>query len=375
MSTEEKRAHPLFYFSTFGLFFLLAAYTYVVVILEIGNLNRAVGPVGIVCALSILAIIKYAHPVFTNKERLSLVIIIFLLAVPFVRGHDSFRYINKIQVPNNYVQISDEDRARMPRLGNGFIIKDTLNYLNWCYNFLEKNKLWDNDFYFAYYLPNFILNIGAPGAAAHQWVPQGYNSSKLYFDAFKYKPYSGIENNRYINYWLVFDKGVVQTPEGFWVSPELVEGKYNPEDLKKPEFRANMGLYSVAYGRSMKSLRPIFESVKSIYDIEEFKLGINGTDADYIYIELETDIKIKNNNFEPWDFTQYGIRFSFKHNGQWDSYDIPYGDGRLLLPVGDDSRWLYEYIEEIAVDLDKGFLPDTRARMKKMELLKLKRYR
>jgi hypothetical protein len=374
ISWKEKIAHPLFYFSTLGLFFLPAAYSYAVMRMDGAQLNRAAGPVAIVLVLCIIAILKYAHPVFANKEKLSFLVVIFLLAVPFVSRHNSFRYINKIQVPNDYVRISDEDRTRMPRLGNGFIHKDSLNELNRYYDFLEKNELWDNNFHAGNYLPNYILNIGAPGTAA-LLVAQGYKLSKLYFDAFKDKPFVGKDGgNRYINYWLIFDKGIVQTPEGFWVSPELVEGKYNPEDLKKPVFGAGMDLYSVAYGRSMKSLRPIFENVKLIHDIEEFKLGINGIDADYIYIELETDIKIKNSYFEPWDFTQYGIRFFFKHNGQWDHYDIPYGDGRLLIAIGDDSRWLYEYIEEIAVELDKGFSPDTQSKMKKLELLKLKRY-
>ena len=123
--------------------------------------------------------------------------------------------------------------------------------------------------------------------------------------------------NRYINYWLAIDKDIIQTLEGVWISPEFIKENYNPEDLKKPEFRAEMGLYSVAYGRSMKSLRPIFESIKTIDNInigEPYPIGINGIYADFIYIELETDAKIKNKYFEPWDFSRYGIEFYFKHN-------------------------------------------------------------
>ena len=375
---EEKVEHPLFYFSTLGLFFLPAAYTFAVVRLDQGALFRPLGPMAIVLVLCVVAIVKYAHPVFAFKERLSLLVIIFSLACPFVWRHNSFRYINKIQVPNNYAQINDEDRNRLPRLGNGFIQKDDLNELYRCYNFIEKNKLWEYDFYFGDFLANYIFDIGAPGSAG-QWIAHGYELSKLYYDAFKDMPFAGVRLNhsRYINYWLFIDKDIVQTPEGFWVSPELVKGKYNPEDLIKPEFRADMGLYTVAFGRSMKSLRPIFESVRLVdANIwEPCAIGIKGTDADFIYIEFDTDAKIKNKYFEAWDFNQYGIRFFFKHNGQWDRYDLPYGDGRLLLPLGDDSRWLYENIEEIVVELDKGFSPDSQGKIKKMELLKLKRYR
>jgi len=379
MSKEEKIAHPLFYFSTLGLFFLPAAYTFAVIRLDSGTFNRAVGPIAIVLVLCIIAIIKYAHPVFTIKEKLSLVVIIFSLAVPFFWRHNSFRYINKIQVPGNYVWISDEDRTKLPRLGNGFIQKDNLNGLNWYYDFLEKNNLWDYDFYSGTYLPNYILNIGAPGAAG-QGIAGGYKLSRLYFDVFKDKPFVGVRSTRYINYWLAIDKGVVQTPEGFWVSPELVRGKYDPDNLKKPEFRANMGLFSVAYGRSMDSLRSILESVRLI-EADEAKIGesckisIRGIEADYVYIELETGAEIKNSYFKPWDFTQYGIRFNFMHNGQWDFYDIDYGDGRLLLPIGDDSRWLYENIEEVKIELGKGFTPGASGKIRKIELLKLKRYR
>jgi len=379
MSKEEKIAHPLFYFSTLGLFFLPAAYSFAVIRLDTGSFNRAVGPVAIVLVLCIIAIIKYSHPVFTIKEKLSLAVIIFSLAVPFVWRHNSFQYINKIQVPNNYALIRDEDRTKLPRLGNGFIQNDNLNGLNWYYNFLEKNKLWDYDFYSGNYLSNYILNIGAPGAAG-QGIAKGYKLSRLYFDAFKDKPFAGVGSTRYINYWLIFDNGVVQTPEGFWVSPELVGGKYDPADLRKPEFRASMGLYPSAYGRSMESLRPIFESVLSnkageITIGEPCNIGIAGIEADYVYMEFETGVEIKNRYFKPWDFTQYSIRFNFNHNGQWDFYDIYYGDGRLLVPIGDDSRWLYENIEEIKIELGKGFSPDAQGKIKKMELLKLKRYR
>jgi hypothetical protein len=343
--------------------------------MDVGSLNRAGDPIAIVLILCTLAIIKYAYPVFASKEKLSLLVIILSLAAPFLWRHNGFQYINKIQVPNNYVRITDEDRTKIPRLGNGFIQIDSLNQLNWYYDFLEKNKLWDYDFLADTYLPNYILNVGIPGAGGQGEIGTDYKVAKLLFDAFKDKPFIGVKSSPYINYWLAFDKGVVQTPEGFWVSPELVKGKYNPEDLIRPVFRPRMGLYCVAFGRSMKSLRPIFESVKSIKNVEEFKLGMNGTDADYIYIEFETDAKIKNKYFEAWDFTQYGINFYYKHNGQWNGYALPYGDGRLLLPIGDDSRWLFEYIEEIAVELDKGFSPETKSKLKKLELLKLKRYR
>ena len=385
ISWRKKIKHPLFYFSTLGLFFLPVAYKNALVRMDYGSLNRAVGPVAVVLALCVIAIVKYAHPVFAFKEKLSLLVIIFSLACPFV-WRNSYResyfpsipYINKIQVPKDYALISDEDKMKMPRIGNGFIHKNNLNELRRYYDFLEKNKLWEYNFHIGAYLPYYILNIGAPGAAAH-WVAHDHELSKLYYDAFKDKPFAFANRgvSRYINYWLVIDKGFVQTPEGFWVSPELVEGKYNPGDLKKPEFRPDMGLYTVAFGRSMKSLRPIFESVRLIdANIgEPCAIGIKGTDADFIYIEFDTDAKIKNKYFEAWDFNQYRIQLFFKHNGNWDNYDLPYGDGHLLLPVGDDSRWLFENIEEIRVLLDKGFSPNSQGKIKKMELLKLKRYR
>jgi len=234
MSTEEKIAHPLFYFSTLGFSFLPATYTFVTITTNI-TLAKAQGPIAIVFVLCIIAILKYAHPFFTAKERLSILVIIFSLAFPFVARPTLFQYINKIQVPDNYVRISDEDRTRLPRLGEGFIVNDDLNELEWCYYFLEKNNLWDQNFYSSY-LSNYILNTGAPGGAAYG-IARGYNLSKLYYDSFRDSPFVGFTSkndtyffnindyfshnsyftyNPYIDYWLVIDKGIVQTPEGFW---------------------------------------------------------------------------------------------------------------------------------------------------------------
>ncbi|GHU42525.1 hypothetical protein FACS1894190_11950 [Spirochaetia bacterium] len=379
MTTEEKLSSPLFYFSTLCLFFLPAAYTFGVIRLDDGSFNRASGPIGITAVLCIIALLKYSKSVFTNKENLSLVIIILTLALPspWIYGRlNSLKNISKINVPENTVRISDDINAKIPRLGKGFINQGNLDSILYQYNFLDKNNLWGYD-YHSGYLDSYILNAPVPGSG-QMGIAGGYKLARLYYTAFKDKPVvlRGLPQT-YLWYWAALDKGLVQTPEGFWVTPELIKDKYSPDELRRPEHAPAMGLYPSAYGRSLKSLRPILDSVRTMdanNTGEIIPLGIKGTEADYIYLELETEAIIQNRYFEAWDFSKYGIRFNFKHNGQWDFWDVDYGDGRLLLPAGDDTRWLYDDIEEINVELTKGFNSVSRGKLK-IELLKLNRYR
>ena len=379
---EEKFSHPLFYFSSFGLLFLIMTYTYCIVRLDNGNnFSRAQGPIAIVSCMCIIAILKYSYNILLSKEKLYILIIIFSLLLPFCWNSVSFRYINKIQVPKNYVLISHKDREIIPRLGNGFIDLKKLILLKNYYNFLEKYNLWSYNFTANDYLTNYILNTKAPGAAGLA-VAQGYELSKLYYNSFKNEPFISTGNlNPYINYWLIFDKDVVQTPEGFWISRELIEQFYDNDELKKPKLSSKFGAgFPSAYGRSMNSLRPIFDSIKdfntnNIKIGEPFLINMKGIEADHIYIELESNEKIKNKYFEPWDFSKQSINISYLNDDQWYSYNIFYGNGHLLIPIGDDSRWLYENINEFLIIPSKGFSSDSSIKLKKFELLKLKRYR
>ncbi|MDR0882636.1 MAG: hypothetical protein LBP55_08845 [Candidatus Adiutrix sp.] len=425
---KKSVASYLWYFCALGLAFLPMAYQFSLVPMVSPGLNRAGGPVAIVTLLAIIGLVKHGQEVFSPRARFQLVLIAVLLLAPLATRFSPYRPGALIITPAQSVMISEADRQRLPRLGRGFINREQLGELNRVLDFLEKNNLKGSSFYSGWHLLNYILNLKALGAGNYYPV-KGYQTSKLYYDAFKDRPFAGypltagfpqtMPDSAYIWYWLVMDKKVVETPEGYWLSPELAGGHYRAAELRRPDdnlerggevtalwrtlmLDANSGSpgysqlanskYYSSFGRSMDSLRPIFipgQELGSpalislaggliIGDHPSFLYEFDprpGQEADHIYLQMTSSIDLGSGYFQPWDFSGHQIRLHFRHNGRWDFQDLEYGDGRLLIPVGNDAQWLYETIDGLKVEFTTGFARGDAVGIEKLELLKLNRYR
>ncbi|MDR0882637.1 MAG: hypothetical protein LBP55_08850 [Candidatus Adiutrix sp.] len=406
---------PLWYFSAFGLFFLPMAYQFSIVGMDYGGLNRAGGPVAIALTLAVIGLARHGQAEFSQRERAQIIFVALLLLIPYSDKLDFFKQVDIYRPMANQLRITAADQDLMPRLGAGFIDDYKLAQLNDVLAFIKKNDLPNTGFYSAQHLLNYILGLKAL-AAGYYYPAKGFKTSRLYYEAFKDKPFvgyppvstsielkcpSGLETKchgryhaiPYIYYWLLMDKKLRQTPEGYWVSPELVSGQYPPEELKRPTI---IGLreqrYFSSFGRSMESLRPLFQPFKELGPprsqaiaageitggnpsyLYEFA-GFDGLEADHIFLKINSSAIILNPYFQPRVFSRYGLRLHFRHNGQWDYFDLDYGDGQLLIPVGLDTRWLFETIDSLKVEFTRGFAVGARVSVDKLELLKLDRYR
>lgn len=208
----------------------------------------------------------------------------------------------------------------------------------------------------------------------------------------------------YYTYRWIVDSGYIRyldRNEAFWIRPDKYQKIFG--DLKEGKQKMlteipeeNIGKIPYSLGNSMKTLDKIFSDKKNInlnnlkleYNqtkkIENLKFKIsnledpyvfinlpekiNGSDFDFIYIELKSNKKykeIKDSNIQLfWDSQENPIRENT-------SIIFGYGNGKFLIPVGINPTWTFSNIEKLRIDFDSSIGVGTEFEIKEIKFLKL----
>nr|WP_314044694.1 hypothetical protein [uncultured Leptotrichia sp.] len=359
--------------------------------------------------LSIL-LYKYGKRLFSGNLK-----IIFIgLALGFtylVNGNVIGSEVEKLSrvyiVPDEFTYIEGQ-KIGIPKLGKGFLKKDTLNSIEIIKYNIEKLAIKKDTFW-----PNlrrelfYIFDSKVPVKIDSMKLTKSLKSSKenikmlekdppaLITDMMNYESYytyRWLLNHGYIMY---VDRG-----ETFWVRPDIYEKKIG----KLSEGRKNMfdifpsqEIKKIPYslGNSIKTLLPIFSEKKEIntenlnlrynqlekigknkfkivdktdpFFVIDLPKTVTGGEFDFILMDLNSNYPLKKLE-------------NLKIQLFWGSKELPlnenrtlrfdYGNGKLLIPVGIHPAWLSSNITKLRIDFDNAD-PGMEFKIKKLEFLRL----
>ncbi len=434
---SEKVQTPVFFGFTSMIIVTIISYTYTIVRADINALMAR--EANVIITISIFLIImlyKYGYLIL-NKAKVYIMIGIilgfslmlyrssFIAHFPNVAGtksvnggftDDMLKLKFAYDVPEGYV-LSD---GSIQSIGKGYIPSNLKeNYLKTIENIRYLNL--DDDFIvnFGSYQDYSLFNVKALDTGPVS-LSKSKKSQDRVIELMKEKRPAISHLNSYINYYIyrwMINEGYVKTTKGFYMPPEKVNDKDIVQGWKftgDTFSTVDLGNIPNSLGKSMKSLRRLFAEYKlenkfnitsnNLKKMEyekyvitnadnsnpylqiDFNQKIKGLDADYLYIELETDafnfvnLKPPQSKFINY-FSKNTIGENFKIALYWTNgnnlindnkmFNFNYGDGHILLALGANTRWLLEENDKIQIHFLQQFNVGSTVKINDIKFLKL----
>lgn len=410
---KKKIQSPIFLILSSITIILPINYSYTLIRLDAGAEFARTASIIVVLLGYIYSILlyKYGTTIFGRNIRYILIGIIFG-TVYLVQGNsigNEENYVKKIyEVPSNFTYV-DGNKLGIPKLGKGFMPINTVESLKIIKENLDK-VLSKNDLFW----PNWrrellsMFNKKTPVKIDSMKLTKSLKASKENLEMLKKNPPALIMDvmatESYYTYRWIVDSGYIRyldRNEAFWIRPDKYQKIFG--DLKEGKQKMlteipeeNIVKIPYSLGNSMKTLDKIFSDKKNInlnnlkleYNqtkkIENLKFKIsnledpyvfinlpekiNGSDFDFIYIELKSNKKykeIKDSNIQLfWDSQENPIRENT-------SIIFGYGNGKFLIPVGINPTWTFSNIEKLRIDFDSSIGVGTEFEIKEIKFLKL----
>jgi hypothetical protein len=397
ISTSEKYQSPAFVLLSLGMVTLPITYTFGFIRMDIDWFLARTSVVLIIFTGLVLVVFiyKYGKAYLRRATRnvmlgIAMFVTIYMIGVPFGNEYNKIRNSHDVNDQFEYV----DNNSNIPKLGNGFITKNSNYILNTTKS--VKDAVLDKDekiFFLSgaqalYYLLNqesytkdAAIYTVADGVTQNRNIEMlKKNPPKLVqFDPLSVKEY-------YIYHWLM-QNGYVYFDFGgmtFLVDKDRfnerignsTEAAYNMIancDIEKYTSR-NLEGTCTAWGNSMKSLQKIFTDVNefgksNVITTEDgfaeltFESSIYGFDADFIYMDLQLP--------ENMNDTSLRIYWSGEEIGYNDNtfFEMKIKDGKVLIPMGAAPSWLLAHNTRIKFVVNG--LPGNEVGINSIKLLKL----
>ena len=360
--------------------------------------------------LSIL-LYKYGKKLFSNNLK-TIFIGLALGFVYMINGNNIGHEVKNIQklyiIPNEFTYVEGK-KIGIPKLGKGFLKKDTLGSLEVIKENLRKlvpngERFWPSGKRELLYIFDSKIPVKIDSMKLTKSLKSSEENIKMLeknppavitevLDYESYYTFRWILNHGYVMYT---DRG-----ETFWIRPDIYEktfGNLSEAQRKMLDIYPSIKFDGIPYslGNSMKTLNNIFLDKKeiNINDLKsleynqmekisenKFKIlekndpffvinlpnSISGKDFDFVFIEL-------GSNFSKKDMKKVQIQIF------WDSKELSlsenrtvrfnYENGKFLIPFGSHPAWLSSNITRLRIDFENAD-PGMEFEIKKIKFLKL----
>lgn len=360
--------------------------------------------------LSIL-LYKYGKELFSNNLRI-IFIGLTLGFVYMINGNNIGHEVENIQklyiIPGGFTYVEGKEIG-IPKLGKGFLKKDTLGSLEVIKENLRKlvpvgERFWPSGKRELLYIFDSKIPVKIDSMKLTKSLKSSEENIKMLeknppavitdvLDYESYYTFRWILNHGYVMY---NDRG-----ETFWIRPDIYEktfGNLSEAQREIVNIYPSIKFGSIPYslGNSMKTLNNIFidkkeiniDNLKSLEYNQMEKIGENkfkilekndpffvidlpnsiyGKNFDFVFIELDS-------NFLKKDTKKVKIQIF------WDSKELSlsenrtvrfnYENGKFLIPFGSHPAWLSSNITKLRIDFDNAD-PGMEFKIKKLEFLRL----
>jgi hypothetical protein len=337
---------------------------------------------------------------------------------------DEYQKIKPVyNISEQYVLVNGDDIG-IPKIGKGFIEKNILNEIKTINETVEKFTVRDESFIDMSLQQGlyYILDKKAIIPDGGTYVVADYRTQEHNIDKMNknmppivvWNHYLGLRNY-YMYSWLLDHNYVLYEKNGqyFFIRPDryIITGKdfeQNHEAMKNTPVNtfilSNIEGTAAAWGNSLDSLKNVLTKVeKNNIAIDSFGLkqkdqsfyamgqscgfiiafseSIKGSEADFLYVNIQGEDEFKNMN---WLKNQFKEKFGIsRRNGEvkvfWRSEDgifsneqeivCSYINGKLLIPVGACPSWRFENIKSIKIEIN-GIEVNTKLHINEISLFK-----
>ena len=318
-------------------------------------------------------------------------------------GNEVKNIKKRYEISSGYTYI-DGNEEGIPKLGEGFFLKENLDNLREYKNMID-NLLKEDEFFWPEWNRELIVifNNKVPTKIDSPYLTKGFKATKENLESMKEKPVFITDLLGYQSYYTfrwIIDNGYINY-NGFWVRPDRYEEVFgNTKEAKKNTIEnfPSQELFKIPYslGNSLKTLNKILINKKEyifnttiggnqveILSNQEFRIlneedpyivltlqeTLSGSDYDFIYLELEEEYNKKTEKKVQIFWEAEG--FPIVENRSIKFIDV---NGKLLIPMGVHASWLLSNITKIRIDFE-GMKENEKIKLKKLEFMKLDRDR
>ena len=406
----NKLKRPEFFILSFSCIALLINYSFTTIRMDRwASYARPLSTINIFIAFSLLVFLyKYGNKLLGKSIKIIFISLSF--ASLFIIGANNSTAGNEVKNIKKRYEISSEytyidgNEEGIPKLGEGFFLKENLDNLREYKNMID-NLLKEDEFFWPEWNRELIVifNNKVSTKIDSPYLTKGFKATKENLESMKEKPVFIADLLGYQSYYTfrwIIDNGYINY-NGFWVRPDRYEEVFgNTEEAKKNTIEnfPSQELFKIPYslGNSLKSLDRILINRKE-YDFntmiegnqlevlskKEFKIlngkdpyivltlpeTIIGADYDFIYLELEGQYDKKTEKKVQIFWEAEG--FPIVENRSIGCIDV---NGKLLIPMGVHASWLLSNITKIRIDFE-GMNENEKIKIKKLEFMKLDRDR
>lgn len=360
---------------------MLVSFSYTVIRMDIGSIYAR--SAGVVYAVFVILILLTGQRFADVRMKQCLVVFASVLmgavaAEGFFAADSSVNLAPYYTVPDGYVYVEND---QVERLGTCFVEPGVYDSIENTYNSVAGADREDGYLGFAGVFGHYYLcNLKGDSTMELSATIKGYHAAKETVDLVKEQgTIIGTEinsiSNYYFYYWLISSGEYVWSPEN---------GRFLPNDAGVPREEileqnkyitlsqdgAGLGRTPGSWGASMDSLRKIFTKADVEHSIQTesnmadiyFTNEVNGSDADFVYVEFEgMDKNFDYTLFNLGDvivqdtqnlkFGKYLMKKDYNRNltvvinwmgedGNTYGMNCAMSHGKLLLPLGGCRCWL-----------------------------------
>lgn len=329
---------------------------------------------------------------YINREKLRLLLVFTMIAIPAVVNTEGIFAIDSnsklashYTVPDGYLYVENDT---VKKIGTGFINQSVYESIQ------NENKRFTNSdrelsymgapSWFGYF---YLLEIKGVGAMEIAPTVKSYSAAEEAIDFARannsiigpsFTPFY----NYYLYHWLLSSGEYYWDVDTWTFIPN--NGKYTTEEIKEQNKNNEIAWNGMDLGKTASSWGSSIDSLKKIFSIPEieynttnegnglvvnFTTSFDGDAADFVYIEfndMATNYEYTLYNFDG-EFVQkdswLGKYFMKKNynpnmtvqirwqddNGDTHSMVCSMSKGKLLIPLGAGSKWLFNHHDNISI--------------------------
>ena len=428
-STTEKLQSPIFFGLSSVPLTLCALYSYTFVRADVNcMMSRTLYVlVTVISVFFFLIIWKYGNDFLTRPVRITILLIciswgIYLPAFQNYKGgvnmplstigtggflYDKTKLSPRYEIPDSYFYY--ESGIPDTRIGKGFV-PDSIH--STFLQFRDQLKKYDFQQYDIVNLPRLfyhIFNLKCFYTEASQLVKSEQMQREMLKKAESAPPafFYGITPDEYLLYRWILRNGYKKVEENLYVSPKLLSGNRSLKEAPKRDiklnFQTNNNFSYHSFGRSFKTLEPLFEKGTDItsnieiadnFEIKKLNIyrpvsfpcsfrlklphDLDSKEYDFLYIKFKFELQ------EPQSFLKrYVSRLKAEFSGYYQQLSLTWKmsqetkspnilqtriflDGVFLFPLGFNADWLSEPHSELILTFD-----DTTPILKGLEIEKI----
>lgn len=374
---------------------MLISISYTVIRFDVNSIYaRSIGVVYAIFVITILLLDRYVK----EYQRKKCVLIWAAILIGAVCKDGVFTVDTSVvlepyyTVPGDYVYVEND---KIERLGTGFVQNDMYDNLENTYDSVAGLNREDTYLGIVSKLGEYYLCNLKGDSVIETGTIKGFGAAQETVDILrKQKTIVGADissiSNYYLYYWLVTSGEYVWSEELCIFLPN--DGSVSKEEIwnqnKKMPLsadKAGLGRTAGSWGASMDTLNDIFHNANVKYIMERqmdeisvtFEQDINGSDADFVYIEFENmdnnpDYTLFNlsdsviQDAEGSKLVKYVLKYLMKkdynrnltvvvswngEDGNTYSMNCSMSHGKLLLPLGGGSGWLLNNHSNISISV------------------------